>query len=48
MQSLSPQARAAMDGTKNLHQYTATIGQFKATYDELEREAKARGIALQR
>ncbi|MEP6732883.1 MAG: transglutaminase-like domain-containing protein [bacterium] len=47
VRTLSPHARAAFDGTENLHQYTTEIGQLKAAYDELTREAKAKGIALQ-
>lgn len=44
--SLAPHARAAFEGKENLHRYNAEIAQLKQTYDELAREASARGIVI--
>ncbi|HEU4993634.1 MAG TPA: transglutaminase-like domain-containing protein, partial [Gemmatimonadaceae bacterium] len=45
--SLSPHARAAFDGKENLHSYTDEIAKLKKTYDDLSREASAKGIRIQ-
>jgi hypothetical protein len=46
IRNLSPHALEAFNGRENLHKYTAEIGQLKATYDELGREAAANGIGI--
>jgi len=45
--SLSPHARAALDGKENLHTYTDDIAELKKTYDDLSQEASAKGITIQ-
>ena len=45
--SLSPHARAAFDGKENLHTYNDDIAKLKTTYDDLSREASAKGIRIQ-
>lgn len=45
--SLSPHARAGLDGKENLHGYTDAIAKLKKTYDDLSREASAKGIRIQ-
>ena len=45
--SLSPHARAAFDGKENLHSYNDDIAKLKTTYDDLSREASAKGISIQ-
>lgn len=45
--SLSPHARAAFEGKENLHKYNEQIAKLKATYDELSREASAKGLRMQ-
>ncbi|MEP6621923.1 MAG: transglutaminase-like domain-containing protein [bacterium] len=45
--SLSPHARAAFEGKENLHSYNGDIAKFKQTYDDLSREAAAKGINFQ-
>jgi len=44
---LSPHARAAFDGKENLHSYNDDIAKLKKTYDDLSREASAKGIRIQ-
>jgi len=44
--SLSPHARAAFDGKENLHIYNDDIAKLKKTYDDLSREASAKGIGI--
>lgn len=46
IRSVSPHALEAFNGRENLHNYTQEIGQLKATYDELGREAAAKGIRI--
>jgi len=46
IQNLSPHALGAFNGKENLHKYTGEIGQLKATYDELGREAAANGVRI--
>jgi hypothetical protein len=47
VRSLSPHARAAFEGTENLHRYNDDIAKLKRTYDDLSREASAKGIIFQ-
>jgi hypothetical protein len=46
IRNVSPHAVEAFNGRENLHKYTSEIGQLKATYDELGREAAANGTRI--
>jgi hypothetical protein len=46
IRNVSPHALGAFNGRENLHKYTGEIGRLKATYDELGREAAAKGIRI--
>jgi hypothetical protein len=46
IRNVSPHALEAFNGRENLHKYTREIGQLKATYGELGREAAANGLRI--
>jgi hypothetical protein len=45
--ALSAHGRAAFDGKENLQSYNGDIAKLKQTYDELSREASAKGLSIQ-